>query len=70
MKTETFIFQKCYDDFKTGQIIGDRKRHLVIGVDEGDTMVQVTCAKLSKKWWVKIFQVLYLKIAHAKAFHK
>jgi len=62
MKTESFTFQKCYDRFKIGQIIGDRKRHLVIDVNEGDTMIQVTCAKLSKNWLLKLFQVLYLKV--------
>lgn len=62
MKTETFTFQNNYGcKFRKGIIIGDRKRHFVIDVKYEDSII-VTCTKLSKKWWVKFLQIIYLKL--------
>jgi hypothetical protein len=49
--------------FKKGKVITDGRKHLMVMEAEHDMFYSTyTFKKLSKRWYVRLFQIAYLKI--------
>lgn len=65
MKTEVFYYSYNFlsnSNFEVGQLIGDRKHHMIKSIERDWSVIKVTTYKLSKKWWWKPFQIIYLRL--------
>ena len=58
----TFMTDNAFK-FRKGEVIKDGKRHVMVMEAEHDMFYSTyTFKKLSKRWYVRLFQIAYLKI--------